>query len=116
MTLPKAMAVSPFFAAMTDVKSSGKEVPKATIVTATTDCLIPMDVAMPEAPLTKSCPPIISTASPTRKMRVDFHIGKIHERIEYVPVFYIWLTHIVRHMVELISRTTFCTEFSYCGI
>ena len=76
MTLPRAIAVSPFLAAMTEVMSSGNDVPIATMVTATTDSLMPIDVAMPEAPLTNNSPPKINTASPTRKISADFQIGK----------------------------------------
>ena len=46
-TLPNAIAVSPFFAAITDAANSGADVPADTIVSAITDSLIPIQRAMP---------------------------------------------------------------------
>ena len=66
ITLP--IAIPGFFlsAAVMEVASSGKEVPAATIVSPTTDSLMPILIAMPLAPSTKNCPPKISPKRPPR--------------------------------------------------
>ena len=48
--LPMAMSAFPFLAAFTDVKSSGKEVPNATMVRPMNLSLIPSALASPVAP------------------------------------------------------------------
>ena len=55
--LPMAIPAFPFFAAVTDVTSSGSEVPNATMVRPINLSLIPKTLAIAEAPLTaKSLP------------------------------------------------------------
>ena len=71
--LPKAIAVSPFLAAITDAASSGAEVPMLTIVSAMMLSLMPMDDAMPEAPSTSQSPPRIRKASPMITPATAFH-------------------------------------------
>ena len=74
-TLPIAMSVSPFRAAITEVTSSGNDVPAATMVRATMDCETPSSKAMPEAPSTSHSPPKMRHARPTRNRRMAFHIA-----------------------------------------
>lgn len=73
MTLPIAIPGFFFKAAVTDVASSGKEVPPATNVSPITDSLTPHERASPLAPSTKSCPPNMSPASPPAIYNTDFH-------------------------------------------
>ena len=54
----------PFRAAVTDVASSGSDVPQATIVRPITASLTPNALAISDAPATKRSPPNISAASP----------------------------------------------------
>ena len=54
ITLPKAKADCPLRAEITDVASSGNDVPPATIVRPTTKSLTPKARAMAEAPWTKT--------------------------------------------------------------
>ena len=75
MTLPSAMPVLPFSAAVTEVASSGSDVPAATMVRPITASLTPSPAAMPEAPATKRSPPYISPARPPMIQSVDFHTG-----------------------------------------
>ena len=76
MIFPIAISGFFFMAATTDVASSGREVPTATIVTPMTASLIPNPLAIPIAPFTNICPPKISAASPNMMKVIDFH----HER------------------------------------
>ena len=63
-TLPIASPLSPFFAATIDVTSSGREVPIATIVSATSRWLMPKLTAILLALSTTNCPPNITAAKP----------------------------------------------------
>ena len=74
-TFPSAIAVSPFFAAITDAASSGAEVPAETIVSAITDSLTPIHRANPDAPSTSPYPPAMSRASPIMTHIKCFHSG-----------------------------------------
>ena len=75
ITFPMAIPGFFFNAAVTDVASSGNEVPPATKVNPITDSLTPSDRAIPLAPSTKSCPPKMRPASPPTIKRTDFHTG-----------------------------------------
>ena len=57
ITFPIAISVSPFFTAITEVTSSGSDVPIATIVRPTKLALIPNDVAILVAEFTTKSPP-----------------------------------------------------------
>ena len=70
--LPTAMSLFFFTAATTDVASSGKEVPAATIVNPISFSLTPSAVAMSTADVTTNLPPMINPARPTTM--------RIHER------------------------------------
>ena len=66
ITFPRAISTSPFLAATIEVTSSGKEVPRATMVRPTKFCDIPKDKAILEAlSTTKSPPNLIAIAPPT---------------------------------------------------
>lgn len=75
ITLPSAIAVFPLRAAVTDVASSGREVPIATIVRPITASLTPMAEAIPDAPSTNKSPPKIRPASPPTIQMIDFSKG-----------------------------------------
>ena len=71
--LPTAIAVSPFFAAISEAASSGADVPALTIVSAMIESLMPIVDAMPEAPSTSQSPPATSMTSPITTSAMDFH-------------------------------------------
>lgn len=64
--LPIAMDVLPLNAATTEIKSSGAEVPKATIVRPTTSFETPCLNANEDDPDTSQLPPIYKSEPPTR--------------------------------------------------
>ena len=63
-TFPIAMLSSPFLIAVTDVTSSGSDVPTATIVRPISVSLTPNALAILLAPFTTACPPQITAAIP----------------------------------------------------
>ena len=65
MIFPIAMSALPFLAAVTEVTSSGKEVPKATIVNPINLWLTPSEMAMFVAASTAKLLPIIKHTSPS---------------------------------------------------
>lgn len=69
--LPTRSSFSPRFAALTVVMSSGREVPKATIVRAIMRSEMPIDEAMVEAELTTSSEPPTTPTRPTRMRRSE---------------------------------------------
>ena len=69
--LPTRSSFSPRLAALTVVMSSGREVPKATIVRAIMRSEMPIDEAMVEAELTTSSEPPTTPARPTRMRRSE---------------------------------------------
>ena len=66
ITFPITNWFSPFFKAVIDVTSSGKEVPIATMVKPTSVSLIPRAIAIAEALSTTKSPPRTMPARPTR--------------------------------------------------
>ena len=79
-TFPKAISFSPFKAATTDVTSSGRDVPIATIVRPTSFSLMFKDKAIAVAESTTKLPPITIPAIPT-------NILIIFERVFISPLF-----------------------------
>ena len=73
--MPTAISLSPFLAAITDVTSSGREVPNATMVSPISASLSPNILAISLAPSTDISPPITIPASPTTNISILFHIG-----------------------------------------
>ena len=63
-TLPTAISLSPFLAAITDVTNSGRDVPHATIVRPISASLRPKNLAISFAPSTDKSPPKTMPASP----------------------------------------------------
>lgn len=74
-TLPIAMPGFPFRAAATEVASSGREVPQATMVSPMTASLTPNALAISDAPLTKRSPPNMSAARPAMINSDAFVVG-----------------------------------------
>ena len=72
--LPTNKSLSPFFAAMTVVTSSGKEVPRAIMVSEMTRSEIPTASAMVEAEFTTSWLPPTTPTKPKITKRKDFPI------------------------------------------
>ena len=66
MTLPIINSFSPFFKAVSEVTSSGKEVPIATMVKPTNVSLIPRAIAIAEALSTTKSPPRMIPISPIK--------------------------------------------------
>ncbi len=75
ITLPSAIPVLPLSAALTEVASSGSEVPAATMVSPTTASLTPSPLAMAEALSTKRSPPQISAPRPPATYSRERHTG-----------------------------------------
>ena len=76
ITLPITIWFSPFFKAVSEVTSSGKEVPIATIVKPTNVSLIPSAIAISEALFTTKSPPRIMPARPMRIKSILFGSDK----------------------------------------
>ena len=70
MMFPRARSFSPFFAAITDVTSSGKLVPKATIVSPTRASLMPILIVKNCAVVETHSPPKTTAASPKIKHKI----------------------------------------------
>ena len=85
MTLPMAIPGFFFKAAVTEVASSGREVPPATSVSPMIESLTPNERAIPLAPSTKNCPPKINPASPPIIYRADFHAGSSFTFCSWLP-------------------------------
>ena len=75
ITLPTARPGRPFVAATTEVASSGRDVPAATMVRPITASLTPMARASDDALSTKISPPHTRAARPSTIMPQAFHIG-----------------------------------------
>ncbi len=75
MTFPIAKPGLPLIADITEVASSGREVPAATIVKPITASLTPRADAMPDAPSTNQFPPNIRPPRPRAIHSTDFAIG-----------------------------------------
>ena len=83
MTLPRAISTWPFFAAITEVTSSGSDVPTATIVSPTifSAKFASMPIAVAPitarflAPTTTSSPPKAIPSAPKTKNSIAFHTG-----------------------------------------
>ncbi len=71
VTFPRAISLLSFNAAVTLTASSGREVPRATIVSPITMDGIPSFLAISEAPSTKKSAPLTSRAKPIIKMTTD---------------------------------------------
>ena len=72
VTLPTAISFEPLRAAVTLTASSGREVPKATMVRPITSGDTPSFFATPEAESTKTSAPFTSSKKPSR-VRNAFH-------------------------------------------
>ena len=72
---PMAIPAFPFLAAVTDVTSSGSDVPNATIVRPINRSLIPKNLAISVAPLTAKSLPITTITPPSTMKRRHFHTG-----------------------------------------
>ena len=70
ITFPRAKSFSPFFEATTDVTSSGKLVPKATIVSPTRASLMPIFIAKKLAVVETHSPPKTTAANPKTKYTI----------------------------------------------
>ena len=77
--LPIAMSALPFLAAVTDVNSSGREVPRATIVRPIKVSLHPIAFAIVDAPETTKSPPNFSATTPKITATISFNVDNLYE-------------------------------------